>query len=202
MKLCWGTLQCLYTKRVVLAHQAGSFIYIADGVVMRAAAFMVLTACGGLKRAASPGEAIVGILIDAAASRALSTRVITITSGRWFYWRRGRWPWVRGIRAIFDGVRCFHCDPTLASYSIGQATLHSDVTLLSPAFAPRVLYDPVIHTFFCAISYGSHSVVQCSTTSSTENTLQKLQLRKSVADASGTKLLSSILSLLRDACYN
>lgn len=142
---------------------------------MGAAAFMVLTACGGLKRAASPCEAIVGILIDAAASCALGTRVITIASGWWFYRRRGRRPWVRGILAFLNGVRCFHCNPALARHGIGQVTLHSDITLFSPASAPRVLHDPIILAIFSAISYSGHSVVQCSTTSSSENTLEKLQ---------------------------
>jgi hypothetical protein len=116
-------------------NQAGSFINVADWVIMWAAAIMVITAGGTLEWAASPCKAILSILKDAAASTAIRAGKVIITHGRRFYWRWRRWTRIGGILAFLDRVRGFYCNSTFSCWTC-NVSLHSDIAALSPALAP------------------------------------------------------------------
>uniref|UniRef100_UPI00200E9033 hypothetical protein n=1 Tax=Escherichia coli TaxID=562 RepID=UPI00200E9033 len=64
----------------------GSFIEVTDGIVMGAAAVVIITAGSGLKWAASPCKAVASILIDTATSIAFRAGVGLVTN-------RGRHNW-------------------------------------------------------------------------------------------------------------
>lgn len=117
-------------------HLAGACVYIADREVMRTATIVVFTAGGCLERAASPGKAVVCILIDAAAGGALGTRVVTVADGWGLHWRWWRRAGIGRILATFDRVRGLHHYTTFASGGTNHITCHSDVALLSPAITP------------------------------------------------------------------
>lgn len=158
---------------LLLYRQAGPCINVADGIVMRAAAVMVITAGGTLERAASPWKAIVCVLIDTAASVALRAGVIAITDSWGLYRRWWRGARVGGILAFLDRVRGLHCYTTFAGGSACQIALHPDIPFLSPAWTPWVPHNPVINTIFCAISNSSNSMVQCCPAFSREYTLMR-----------------------------
>lgn len=67
-------------------HQASPGLNVTDGIVMWAAAVMVITAGCSLKWTASPCKAIVAILKDAAASVALRAGIIIVTHSWGLYW--------------------------------------------------------------------------------------------------------------------
>lgn len=54
----WGTLQHLHSKWILATLEACPSIKIADWVRARAAAVMIITAGGRIKRAAAPGIAV------------------------------------------------------------------------------------------------------------------------------------------------
>lgn len=142
---------------------------------MRAATIVIITAGGCLERAASPGKAVVCILIDAAAGVALGTRVVTVTDSRGFHrrwWRRAR---IGRILASLDGVRGLHGYTTFASGGTSHITCHSDVAFLSPATAPWVLHYPVINSIFGAISDCRNPMIQSCPTFPSKYTLWKLE---------------------------
>jgi len=102
---------------------------------MGAAAVVIVTAGGALERAAAPGEAVLAILVDAAAGGALRARVVVVAdAGLWGGRRRGR-ARVRGVGALLQGVRWFNGDTALAAGRLDVA-LHPDVTGLAPAATP------------------------------------------------------------------
>lgn len=139
---------------------------------MRAAAWVVITAGGTLKRTASPRKAIPSKLIYAAASGACRTVVVTITNNGWLHRWRWRWSGIWGILAFLDRIGGLHCNPTLAS-TCGHITFHSDIPLLSPASSPRILHNPIVYTIFCTISNGSNTMIQVCPASSRKYTLSK-----------------------------
>lgn len=166
------------TKFSISYHQAGPSTNITDGIVMWAAAIVVITAGGSLKRAASPCKARVTILKDTAASVALRARVIIVTHSRRLCWRWRRRSGVGRILAFLYGIWGLHGNSTLARESASHITLHPNIASLSPATAPWILHNPVISSIFCAISNSSNTMVQRCPTSSRKYTLKICKDRK------------------------
>lgn len=115
---------------------AGSSINITDGIFVRAAAVMVVTTGGTLKRAASPFKAETNVLIDTTACAFLRACVVFIADYTRLGRRRRGWTGVRRVLPILDWVRGFYCNPALASFSAGQITLQLDISTLPPVRAP------------------------------------------------------------------
>ena len=80
------TLQSLNAEWTVLAHQTG--IAIANRVLMRTAASVIIAASSSFERATSPTEAVLTVLEETTTSVALGARVVLVTLGRWL---NGRW---------------------------------------------------------------------------------------------------------------
>lgn len=102
---------------------------------MRAAAVVIVAACGTLERAAAPGVAVLAVLVDAAAGGALRAAVVAVADGG----RRGRgWRRRAGVGwvlALLHGVGWLDGDATLAAGRL-DVTLHPDVAGFTPALAP------------------------------------------------------------------
>lgn len=128
--------KCNKTKLSCSYHQAGPCIEVTDGIVMRAATVMVITAGGTVKWAASPCQTIVCIFINTAAGVALRTGEIAVTDGWWLYWRWWRWTRVGGIFSFLDRVRGQHCNTTFATRCANQIAHHLDIACLSPVCTP------------------------------------------------------------------
>ena len=151
--------------------QAGSFVNIADRVVMRAAAVVVIAAGSSLERAASPCKAILSIIKDAATSAAIRAGKVIITH-RWrFHWRWRRWTGIGGVLAFLDRVRGFDCNSTFSSWA-GNVSLHSDIAALPPALAPRVPHNPVVFTLFSSVTHSGNTMVQIYPTFSSKYALE------------------------------
>lgn len=140
---------------------------------MWAAAIVVITAGGSLKRTTSPFKAIISELKSTAAGVAFWTGIVIITNLWRLYWRWRRWTWVGGIVSCLDWVRSLHRNSTYSCSCTQQITLHPDIAFLSPASTPWVSHNPVINTIICAISNSGNTMVQWCTTSSGEYTLKK-----------------------------
>lgn len=67
-------------------HKTGASVKVTDGIIVRAATIVIVTTGGTLERTASPGKAILSILIDTAACRALLAAVVIITNSGWLHW--------------------------------------------------------------------------------------------------------------------
>lgn len=102
---------------------------------MRAATVVVVTAGGPLQRAASPGKAKFAIIVDAAAGGAIRARVVVVAHARWLGGGGRRWARVGWVGALLYRVGGLQSNATLARCCIDVA-LHSDVTTLTPRFAP------------------------------------------------------------------
>ena len=110
---------------------------------MRAAAVVIIAAGSTLEWAAAPGEALLAVLVDAAAGRALGACVVAVADGRWWGRRWRCWARVRGVCAILQGVGRLNGDATFAAGCL-DVTLHPDIARFTPAGAPRVPHDPVV----------------------------------------------------------
>lgn len=154
-------------------HQAEPVIKVADRVVMRATAIVVITAGGSLKRATSPFKAIVCKLVSAAAGVAFWAGIVIITDLGRLYWRWRGWTRVGRIWTCLDRIRSFHGNSTHACGWAEQITFHPDIPILSPTSTPWIPHYPVFNTFFCPISNHSNTMVQWCTTFSSKYTLQE-----------------------------
>lgn len=140
-------------------HQASPFIKITDGIIMWAAARVIIATSSRLKRTASPVKAEVPILVDTAACASLRTCIVVITNSGGFHWRWRRWAGVWRVGTSLDGIRGFNGDPTFSSGGIGQIPLKLDVAILSPTGSPWIPHDPVIYSIFSAISHSNNTMV-------------------------------------------
>lgn len=109
---------------------------VADGVVMRAAAEVVVAAGGGLHGAASPVEAVAAVLVGAAACVSLRTRKVFVTHDGGIDGRRRGGTWIRRVGAGLDRIRGLYSYATLAGSCIGYVTLKLDVAIFTPALSP------------------------------------------------------------------
>lgn len=139
-------------------HEAGSLLNIADGVLVRAAAVVIIAAGGALEWAAAPGVAVFAILVDAAAGGAIGASVVVVADGGRRGWGRRSRAGVRGVLALLQRVGWLNGNAALATARLDVA-LHTDVAGLTPALAPRVPHDPVVLAILCAVPNSSDAVI-------------------------------------------
>lgn len=162
---------------------AGAGIYVADGVVMGAAAAVVLAARGALEGAAAPVEAHAKELKEAAARIARWAGVVLAADGggRHGCWRGWRgWARVRWVRPLLDRVRRLHCNSTQPCLRL-YIPLHSQVPCLPPSRAPRVPHDPVVHPIFGTVTNRIHAVVQVQATLPCEDPLSNKKEKNKIS---------------------
>jgi hypothetical protein len=145
---------------------------------MRAAAVVIIAAASTLQWAAAPGEALIAVLVDAAAGRARGARVVVITDRGWWGGRDGRRrrrARVRGVCAGLQWVRRLDSNATFATACL-DVTLHPDIAGLTPDGTPGVPDQPVVLAVLCTITNGGNTVVESCSTGSGEDTLRGLEV--------------------------
>lgn len=152
---------------------------ITDRVIGRATAGAILTAGSRLNGAASPCKAVPWILKKAATCGSRGARVILITHG----WRRACRGWrgrtrVWWVPTFLCWVRCLHCNPTLAGLACQHITLQLNVPILTPAWTPWVLHQPIIFTILCSVSNHHNTVVKLCSTDASKNTLPSTNIQQ------------------------
>lgn len=153
-------------------NQACPCIDVTNGIVMGAATVIVLAASGSLKWATSPGKAIPSPVIDAAAGIAFSTGIVVVTDCWRLHWRGRRWAGIWGVLAFLERIGGLHRNSTFATSRAGQITLQPDIAVLTPAWTPGVLHNPIVNTIICSIPNRSNTMIQCSPTGSGKYTLK------------------------------
>ena len=144
---------------ILYYHQTSALVKIADGVIMWAAARLIVTASSRLKRTASPAKAVVTIFIDTAACACFRACVVVITN-RWLLYRRGRrWAGIWRVGTVVHRRRRFNGNSTFPSGDIGHVPLKPDVAILSPTWSPWVPHGPVIYSIFSTISNSNNTMV-------------------------------------------
>lgn len=139
---------------------------------MRAAAVVIIAAGSTLEWATAPGEALLAVLVDAAAGRARGALVVAVTDGRRWGGRRWSWAGVRGVLTRLGRVGRLDGNTTFATGCL-DVTLHPDVTILSPDSTPGVPDEPVVLAVLCTITNGGDTMVKCCSTGSGEDTLRE-----------------------------
>ncbi len=146
---------------------------VANRVIRRTTMVMILTTCSWFQRATTPCQAARPKLKCTTASAGKWTFKSIVTycwRFHWGGWGRWRWRWIRS-RLNWEWWLNVH-----STYPIGVAgtiTLHSDVPLFSPTWAPWVLNYPVIQTItVSSITHGKNTMIQVGPTLTCEHTLE------------------------------
>lgn len=144
-------------------------IQITEWEIMWAALVVINAAGSWFRRTTAPFKAEITNVIGTTTSATSRAWIILITLCWRRDWRgRGR-ARVGRIRTLLSRIWWLHCNSTFSRWT-AYVSLYPDVSLLTPAWSPWVLYNPVVYISW-SITHQSHTMIQTSSTLTSKYTL-------------------------------